>query len=650
MVVNEISDFEFIAEQAGAFLQEGPLTLDALIDRLEAAGLRLGDDPRDLLFDLLGDDCTPIGDWWVHLPSLLHGIRWVVDVPAEPGDALPLGVLASVVVFWDWQTTPLLDGTGTATGEVRHGGPSRYELLGPVGWLTEMAGRRAVLEYRRDGVRVSPASADVEVDLTMASALRDAFDAEARLVDDPFADAEAEDVPPFRLAEFSFVSLRAFTEQPDVFRSGVLADSTALAAAAGLELAPDSDECMPAGTDQQALRAARRFHGLRSHYELSDDDTQLLMMVLGGASQILGGVPDPFGADDPRGGAFVLSMALARPAVCRAFVHESLERERDEHDLVRVAGALLEHVGGGPGCSGPEVVQAIALDRLGHGDDARAALERAVAHEPNPMALRMLAGWAADRGEAAEAARLLRAAGVTPDDDGAGGSLWAEIEPFLQRPRTSTGRNDPCPCGSGKKYKACHLGREQHPLVDRAAWLYRKAIRFVNDVEPAVHAKVAFAIVDAAGGGDELLQQVLETELVYDVVLHEAGMFREFLDRRRSVLPADELELAALWVLSDRVVLHVDEVGPDWAAFTVVGTDEQVRVGRIRGARMRAGGYLLARLVQGGDGPASFFGYVPVPQQMVDDLVDVLDGSDPLEVAEAIGLCFAPEHWADLER
>lgn len=22
-------------------------------------------------------------------------------------------------------------------------------------------------------------------------------------------------------------------------------------------------------------------------------------------------------------------------------------------------------------------------------------------------------------------------------------------------------RNDPCPCGSGKKYKSCHLGREQ---------------------------------------------------------------------------------------------------------------------------------------------------------------------------------------------
>ncbi|HUU58161.1 MAG TPA: SEC-C metal-binding domain-containing protein [Phycisphaerae bacterium] len=24
-----------------------------------------------------------------------------------------------------------------------------------------------------------------------------------------------------------------------------------------------------------------------------------------------------------------------------------------------------------------------------------------------------------------------------------------------------TGRNEPCPCGSGKKYKKCHLGRDQ---------------------------------------------------------------------------------------------------------------------------------------------------------------------------------------------
>jgi len=26
------------------------------------------------------------------------------------------------------------------------------------------------------------------------------------------------------------------------------------------------------------------------------------------------------------------------------------------------------------------------------------------------------------------------------------------------------GRNDPCPCGSGKKYKQCHLGKDEAKL------------------------------------------------------------------------------------------------------------------------------------------------------------------------------------------
>lgn len=28
-----------------------------------------------------------------------------------------------------------------------------------------------------------------------------------------------------------------------------------------------------------------------------------------------------------------------------------------------------------------------------------------------------------------------------------------------QRERGKVGRNDPCPCGSGKKFKKCHLGK-----------------------------------------------------------------------------------------------------------------------------------------------------------------------------------------------
>lgn len=30
----------------------------------------------------------------------------------------------------------------------------------------------------------------------------------------------------------------------------------------------------------------------------------------------------------------------------------------------------------------------------------------------------------------------------------------------------STGRNDPCPCGSGKKFKKCCLGKEMQSLLE----------------------------------------------------------------------------------------------------------------------------------------------------------------------------------------
>ena len=32
------------------------------------------------------------------------------------------------------------------------------------------------------------------------------------------------------------------------------------------------------------------------------------------------------------------------------------------------------------------------------------------------------------------------------------------------------GRNDPCPCGSGKKYKRCHAGKEDHLSVATRVW------------------------------------------------------------------------------------------------------------------------------------------------------------------------------------
>ena len=51
------------------------------------------------------------------------------------------------------------------------------------------------------------------------------------------------------------------------------------------------------------------------------------------------------------------------------------------------------------------------------------------------------------------------------------------------------GRNDPCPCGSGKKYKQCHFGA---PLED--AQVTRRSLRI-----PAILAVLAVALAIAVG-------------------------------------------------------------------------------------------------------------------------------------------------------
>ena len=44
-------------------------------------------------------------------------------------------------------------------------------------------------------------------------------------------------------------------------------------------------------------------------------------------------------------------------------------------------------------------------------------------------------------------------AAVPADDEG--GATAVAAQPFV-RAGDKVGRNDPCPCGSGKKYKQCH--------------------------------------------------------------------------------------------------------------------------------------------------------------------------------------------------
>ncbi|MEP0843162.1 MAG: SEC-C domain-containing protein [Phycisphaerae bacterium] len=48
-------------------------------------------------------------------------------------------------------------------------------------------------------------------------------------------------------------------------------------------------------------------------------------------------------------------------------------------------------------------------------------------------------------------------AGATPDQQAAMRAQGEAAKPVtIRRDQPKIGRNDPCPCGSGKKYKQCH--------------------------------------------------------------------------------------------------------------------------------------------------------------------------------------------------
>ena len=51
------------------------------------------------------------------------------------------------------------------------------------------------------------------------------------------------------------------------------------------------------------------------------------------------------------------------------------------------------------------------------------------------------------------------------------------------------GRNDPCPCGSGKKFKKCHMGREDELVLDKMAEFSEEQSRQITNLPNVKHGR-----------------------------------------------------------------------------------------------------------------------------------------------------------------
>ncbi|MGH3478393.1 MAG: SEC-C metal-binding domain-containing protein, partial [Nocardioidaceae bacterium] len=465
----------------------------------------------------------------------------------------------------------------------------------------------------------------------------------------------------------------ACADDPTLFTEPLPPLGTALDACG---LAHDGEWLAAGGFDFRRWRVEKRCAAIARVYDLSDDEALAVLAIVtlyDRAAEIHAAAlaaqedgdeaalaafaaeltsqpePSPTNPDRDHGEAATVRAAtvrattvfLAEPAVAEAVLAETIGSGSEGAAALGLFAETLEPLA--PRAARPALrwLRGKAHERLADLVRAEAAYHAAESVDPHwSPALVDLARYASDRGDAARGLALLRRAGTPPDHE-----LVEVLEHFQAVPRPDLGRNQLCWCGSGRKYKKCHLHHEQLPLDERAAWLYQKAVMFLLDgpwrgeVAEAAAVRAQFAEVPDAILG------ALGEPLVTDAVLFEGGAFAEFVATRGGLLPDDERLLAEQWLLIDRSVYEIERVRRG-EGFTMrdmrTGDVHQVRE-RTASQVLKAGTLVCARVVPAGDTTQIFGGIEPVALHERDELIALLDsGPDPLDLVAFLTRRFAP--------
>jgi SEC-C motif len=343
-----------------------------------------------------------------------------------------------------------------------------------------------------------------------------------------------------------------------------------------------------------------------------------------------------------------LGAQLADPLLAELLVAETIDRRRGGAAALGMFADVLEPKVPRAARVACRWLGAVALERIGDIAGAERELLTAESMDPDwPLPLVELARIASDRGDTERGLSLLHRAGAGPDHP-----LVGLLERHRPQPRRDLGRNEPCWCGSGRKYKKCHLGRETLPLAERADWLYAKAADHVlNGGWVELLTEVAYERARYAVDDDD--PEALADPLCMDVVLFEGGAFADFLVRRGSLLPDDEQQLADQWLGVSRSVFEVEQVHRG-QGFTVrdVRTGDRHEVSERTASRQLTPGQLIcARVVPVGDSTMQIFGGLePIALHERGPLIDLLDAvADPVSLVAALSRRFAPPTLTNTE-
>ncbi|MGH3770877.1 MAG: SEC-C metal-binding domain-containing protein [Pseudonocardiaceae bacterium] len=663
----------------GVLAENGPMTEDQLVAALAGRGVDLGDDPDDALLEALDDGDGLVvmlaDERWASLPALLAGRVFThrvtgLEVEHDILEVTPdLAAVDMLIEREEYQR--LADGSPVvevllpfdAEALAERGVPldmvsDHGSLLLPPGYLRGKGldeGDVIALGLAGDGLLLQLVPEPVVTPETVAE-----------LGQRLNAVLAAEPGEPLPLEDTIWT---ACADDPTLFTEPLPPLEAALDACG---LAHDGEWFLAArGFDFRRWRVDKRCAAIARRHDLDDDEALAVLAIvtlydrvaeipaaapatqedegeaaLAAFAAQLTSQPEPSSTSPDRdhGADTTVRVTvpfLAEPAVAEAVLAETIGSGSDGAAVLGLVAEILEPLA--PRAARPALLWLCgkAHERLADLTRAEAAYHAAESVDPQwPPVLVELARYASDRGDAARGLALLRRAGTPPDD-----VMVELLERFQAVPRPGLGRNQPCWCGSGRKYKKCHLHHERLPLDERAAWLYQKARMFLFDgpwrgeVAEAARVRTQFAEVHLAFLG------ALDDPLVTDAVLFEGGGFAEFVATRGELLPEDERLLAEQWLLSDRSVYEIERVHRG-AGVTL----RDVRTGDVHQVRERtasqvvtAGALVCARVVPAGDTTQIFGGVEPVSLHERDELIALLDSEpDPLELVDFLTRRFAP--------
>ncbi|MGH3384413.1 MAG: SEC-C metal-binding domain-containing protein [Nocardioidaceae bacterium] len=658
----------------------GALTEDELVAALQGDGLNLGVRPEDTVAEVLESDdgglVMPLGDGrHALLPAMLMGRTFTHRVSAAEVEHGFLNVspdLEPVSILTEDDTyRRLVD--GTALVEVLTGFDDELltqrdiplDAIADAAWVLEPDVLRRLDLSEGDLVGVTVRSDGFE--LGTVTAIGQVPDAGARLAD---ALQLLGDGGPDQI---DCVVWLASAQDPGLFSSPV-PPLTELFAAAGL--VTDGEQLGPAEFDFASWRVTNRLEHIADVHRL-DEDSALAVLVLARlyeqVASLVEHAQQAVVAGETLDDLLTDTLAGTEPAAAaEGAVHpdRKLVRETVEFlaDPAVVAAVLVETIGAGregasalglfaetlepqaPRSAQPALrwLRGKAFERLGDIVRAEEAYETSLALDSSsPLPLFELARIASDRGDAERGLSLLRRAGAPSDDE-----LVVLLEHFRPTERRDIGRNSPCWCGSGRKYKVCHRNRETLPLTERAAWLYQKAGSYLTDGPWRADAIEVARSRARHWDQPEATYLAIQDPLVGDAVLFEGGAFAAFLDERGVLLPDDERLLAQQWLLAERSVHEIEKVFPG-TGFTArdLRTGDRVEVRERTASRtLQPGRLICARLVPAGDTTQCFGGIEPVALHERDDLLQLLDSRpDPDQLVSFLSGRFAPPSLQNTE-